>query len=326
MLNPSKVVIKKPATILQLLRSFGHMLKDIYINFDSLEQNVNVNFCAEVECYLAKYCSVSLHRLTLRCNPSEWRLKNLHKPLSNVTALKIHLDLKHRSYLLLNGRLPNRLHFDYKDRLPKLTNIYVKTMEYHYDYKWEPIHFENVETITIENSAMLREFPFSFGPFGKLKHLAFINSVLNDAFLQFVRNIGHLTSLKMFRVNYKRSRFIAGNFTKLLESPNLLSTIEELFIELNESMSSVDILHFLERSQKLKTFAILCEKFEGCRFPRGLEELEASSVEYREKIENLWKTITSRLDFKWKCYVIDDFKNPMKEQVQYYCHIIERIN
>lgn len=53
--NP-EIMITEPIMRFRLLRNFGHMIRNLGINFN----NMNVKCCAEIENYLTKYCSNSL--------------------------------------------------------------------------------------------------------------------------------------------------------------------------------------------------------------------------------------------------------------------------
>lgn len=285
------IFIKNPTTALKLLRHFGFMLKNLSINFHIF----NVMVCAEIEFYLAKYCSKSLIRLTICCHSSKMLFENLYKPLENITALTIYIHHYHKD-----------LQFNCK-YLPRLKYIYINNYTANIQ-KWENFDFKNIEYFTIATHYM-NEYPFSFG---KLKHLTFRTLHIDEEWCKFISNIQNLTTLKMWDV----SMIYPIDFRKMLELQNILSNIEELQIEVCINMSPEDVLHFLEQSQNLKTLTLLNDLWGigGHYFDERIK-----------KKENILKTITSNLSPIWKCYIFDGiFPNPFYNGT-YNCYVIKRI-
>lgn len=303
--NP-KIYITNPVTILKLLRNFGYLLKNVYISFGIF----NAKFCAEIERYLAEYCSESLHRLSLCCNSVKVLFENLHKPLANVKTLGIY-----------TRKNQNLTHFQFnQEHLPRLKYLYIENSYTKLDHS-EPIHFENIEYFTIDSGGhTFRKFPFTFG---KLKHLVFIGFKLNDEWCDFVGNIQHLTTLKMFGISATDP--LLG---KMFESQNFTSNIEELLLHVNEGMFADDILRFLEKSRNLKILTLVIHRWGS----KKRKETPREPYDYfyicLKKMEKIVKTIISNLDSKWKFCIIDPFRNPYRSDTQlgdFYCYVIEKI-
>lgn len=125
----TELFITNPRTLLKVLRNFGFVLHHIYINFNFFK----VEFCCEVERYLAMYCSESLEKMSLSCNSAKVLLGNLHKPLANLTALRVYMSL---------NQVANNLHFDHK-YLPKLKYIHMQNHCTRFRNS-DTIHFENI--------------------------------------------------------------------------------------------------------------------------------------------------------------------------------------
>lgn len=279
-------------TVLRILRNFGHILNNTYIHihFDAFN---DFKFCDEVDNYLARYCTESVRHLSLCGKAAKLLLRNLHQPLTNVTTLKIFMVYEQQLNILLCIR---------KNFLPILKHLFLHNASRGL-HSSGPIYFDNIETFSIDNNVgIMNRFPFLFE---RLKHLEFVCGIhLNDEFCELVRNIKHLTSLRIRCVTDESP----GCFRKMLELPNLVATLEELLIRAKHDMFPGDILNFLERSRKLKTFTI---------FRENSYDLDVDGT--LGKMESTWKAITSNLDFKWTCYVIDYRK-------QYKLHVIERIS
>lgn len=287
-------------TVLRILRNFGHVLNNIYIHihFDAFKHykydaSNNCEF-DKIESYLARYCAESLRYLSLCGKKAKLLLRDVHQPLTNVTHLKIflvgqqHLDI---------------LKCIWKDRLPQLKHLFIHNASICYGYS-KPVHFDNMETFTMDNNVvgMMQIFPFFFK---RLKLLEFVCGIhINRDFCEFVRYMKHLTSIKIWCVTEEKP----GCFRKMLESPDLVSTLEQILIRVYHNMLPGDILNFLERSHKLKTFTIICEK-----------SYDLDDDGTLRKMESIWKALTSSLDFTWRCYVID-YRKP------YNFHVIERIS
>lgn len=297
--NP-KIFITNPVTILKLLRNFGYTLRSVFINFNFF----NVKFCAEIEFYLAEYCSESLHRLSLSCNSSKTDLfENLHKPLANVKELRFYTNLdQNLSPLQFN-----------QEKLPRLKYVYIDNNCPELQHS-DPMHFENVEYFTIA-TLTFRKFPFTFG---KLKHLIFLGVSLKDEWCNFVGNMQHLTTLKMFNIS---SHPLLG---KMLELQNLVSNIEELQLCLVETICSDDILRFLQNSRNLKSLTLVINRI-GYGYKKTGIILASDS--FIKDIEKIMEVILSNLDPKWKFRIIDPFRNPYQEDslVTPYCYVIEKI-
>lgn len=290
----SEIFIKIPTMALKLLRHFGFMLKNLSINFKFF----NVIVCAEIEFYLAKYCSKSLIRLSFFCNNSKILFENLYKPLENVKDLKIYINNDQEQLQFNNEYVPN------------LKYIYIVNHYGNFKFqKCEKIHFENIEYFTIDTSNM-RKYPFSFG---KLKYLTFRGIEPNEEWCKFVSNIQNLTTLKMFHISTENSNC----FRKMSKLQNIQSNIEELHIEVNKYMSPADILCILEQSQNLKTLTLVSDRY-GSGDNGYFDELI-------KKNENILKTITINLSPIWKFYVLNSFRHPLCSSRPYYCYVIKRI-
>lgn len=163
----------------------------------------------------------------------------MHKPLENVTFLKIFVTAG--NYLnnidLLNTYLPRLQHTYLESVWSKLEDS-------------EEMHFKNVEYFTIEPITM-DKYPFSFE---KLKHFTVIGSiVLNDEWCELVCNIPQLTTLKIMGI----IDVYPDPLCRMLRSPNLLSNIEELFLEVHDDLLPHEIIRYLDQSKRLKRLALL---------------------------------------------------------------------
>lgn len=295
-----KIYITNPVTILRLLRNFGHMLKHIYINFDFFD----AKFCAEIEWYLAEYCSESLSRLSLRCNSSKILFEHLHKPLANVRTVGI--------YVYENQKLT---HLQFNEKyLPRLKYLYMSNESSRVMHYSDPIHFENIEYFLVRTYAFCRfaKFPLTFA---KLKHLVFMCFMLNDEWCSFVGNIQHLMTLEMYRIGENP---LLG---KMFELPNFLSNIEELVLDVNPYMLADDFLRFLEKSRALKTLTLIIDNAGG-------KNMSLDARERVKKLDDIVKPIVSQLDSKWKFNIINPFTHPYQGTdvyFRYYCYVIERV-
>lgn len=292
----SEIYIENPLTCLRILRNFGYILKHFYIDF----RIFNVKICTKIEHYISEYCSKSLHQLTLAGNSSTILFNGLNKPLENITTIKIYL---YGSQTLSHIPVLN-------EHLPKLQYIHIENISYVFGEKDSEIRsFENIEKFSILGGVMYK-YPLSFD---KLKHFAMSSPiVIDDELCTFVCNIQNLKTLKLLDI-----RGISENaFSKMLESPNFLSNIEELFIEVSGLIYPDCILRYLEQSKSLKRLGLV-------RHQRLIPE-RPSGVGFFN-FDDLIKII-SNLSAKWKFYIIDHFVDPLKGPlVKFDCHVIERV-
>lgn len=295
--NP-EIFIKEPKLVFKILRNFGHMIRNLAIDFSF----INVKCCAEIENYLSEYCSESLQRLSLTCNISRIPFEYLQKPFQNVTAVKV---------LLMPGK-KHHIRFINENNLPNLKRMIISDMfRYSTDeIENEAIHHENIEylTISIEN---ISDIPMSFR---NLKHLTFSDGIyINDALCQWIRNIEHLETLKITKM--EPSSLCRGSFIKLLELINIQSTLKEMYLGFHKDIHSSDILHFLEQSQiliKLYVFEIV-----GFYRPIGFF--------FSKSFSDLMQTITSNLDERWKFHIEYPYELPYRGKSHFEAYAIERI-
>lgn len=290
--NP-EIFITKPITYFKLLRNFGHMTRNLGINFIIL----NAKICAEIENYLSKYCSDSLERFSLICNRTKIPFDNLQKPFKKVVALKIHTILEqHRDHIqyLNETNYPNLQHLLIYNR-GNLKNS-------------EKIHYEYIEHFTF--FGMWDKYPFSFG---SLTHLTIANASMNDEFYEFLGNVKHLKTLKIMKLSCDRY----WSSSKIFELQNVQSQVVEMslqFYETMQTMSCDDIFRCLRQSQKMRKLSFHLWKFSRNEISRDVG-----------RCLRLCQTVTAKLGANWTFHVIDPFINPFQTFMRHICFVIERI-
>lgn len=275
----AEVFITEPALVFKLLRNFGHMIRNIGINF----RIMNVKCCAEIENYLSKYCSESLRRLSLGFHRLRIPFEYLQKPLKSVTHLKIVIGYteKHHIRFLDRNNLPNVSHVFILNNCRDLCDDETEA------------NFENIDYFSMYTGYSLERFPFLFG---NLKYLALFGSIhINDDILG---NIERLETLKIFKLSTKSCR---DSYNKLLGLKNIQSNLEEMRLGFEEHIYADDIHRFLKQSQMLRRL-----------------RLTYDLLYYRHSFPNIIRTITSNLDECWKFHVDYKYKNPYANSVKEY--------
>lgn len=99
--------ITKPKAVLQLLRNFGHLIRDLHINFALFSEKL----CEKIEQYLTKYCWQSLNFLSLSCHPTQMLFNGtIERPFTNVYNIKMECCCFFRCKVQINEYFP-RLRF-----------------------------------------------------------------------------------------------------------------------------------------------------------------------------------------------------------------------
>lgn len=286
--NP-KISITNPKIFLKLLRNFGHLIRNLAVNFTKL----NDNLCTGIEQYLEQYCFDSLQRLSLRCNLLRIPFKNVQKPLKTITSLHV---------CTVRDQKGDHIQFFNENNLPNVQYITIYNGDCLHDS--ENIHYENIEYFTFLSPSPVDKFPFSFG---NLKHLILAgNIIMNDELCEGISNIEHLTTLKIMswlRIN-------SNSFCKLLELKNIQSNVVEMQFQFDRNMFADDILHFLKKSKKIRKFTV------------HLHEIELGDVTYHYSI--LLKTIPLELGNEWEYLTIDPYRIPFDTFFKYKCFVIEK--
>lgn len=287
--NP-QILITNPLILFKLLRNFGHLIRNLAINFAIL----NVNLCAKIENYLTEYCSDSLERFTLIIHLSKIPFKNLKKPFKKITGIKIYTARDQTGYYI---------QFVNENNLPNIQHIFLYNRDCLQDS--ENIHYENIEYFTLCSQTRMEKIPFSFG---NLKHLIICGyPIINDEICKFIGNIEHLTTLKLYLDRYESS----NSFRKLLELKNIQTNVVEMECEFHQNFLVDDIYYFLKQSKKLRKFSV-----HQCKF---------SLSEYLDYYSIVLKTIPIKLGIEWKFISIDPYRNPFKTQFKYKGFVIEKI-
>lgn len=291
--NPP-IRIRNPIILFKLLRNFGHLIQNLGIDFSG----VNVKICAEIENYLAQYCSDSLQRFSLMCNLSKIPFDNLKNPLKKVKALKV---------ITVLPRKQNLIHFLNEINLPNVQHVIISSLGQELPISEKGIHYKNIEYFTIRYYPRppMDTFPFSFG---NLKHFTIVGGIyINDALCECISNIKHLRTLKIMKFSILNS----DSFSKLLRLQNILSNVEEMQFAFDKGMSAEVVICFLKQSRKLRKLTFHNFDFDHIKNHLYLKML---------------KTISSNLNDEWKVHIIDQYKNPFSDCLIHKCHVIERIN
>lgn len=281
-------------TFLKLLRNFGHLIKDLEFCYWVKNPKVYVG----IETYLSKYCSDSVQRLILICSRSKTPFENLQKPLKKVIAVTI---------FTAADESPNQIRFINDNNLPNVQHIHI--FNNYRDQELNDsggIHFENVEYFTM-HTHQIKTYPFSFG---NLKHFTIYGNVeLNDAFCECISKIQHLKTLKIM----SHLSVSIESFSKMLKLQNVVSNVEEMQFEFDDSITPDLILQFLKQSQCLQKLSIHLNMISDC------------TTIY--KYSYLLQTIPSSLhdDDEWKSEIKDPYKNPYSSTIfPHKCLVIEK--
>lgn len=293
--NP-QIGISNPILAFKLLRNFGHMIRNLGIDFTVF----NAKICAEIENYLVEYCCDSLQRLSLVCGSLDNLMKipfdDLKKPLKNVTTVKIQT--------IHNTKL-NHIRFINQNNLPNVKHILIYHDATYLDDSEQKIHYETVEYFTVIYAGFqITKYPFSFG---RLKHIIFkyLHIQLIDAFSEFINSIGHLQTLKIMNMDFQMDQF-----QKVLELENIQSNIVELQFAYIKHVSTDDIVRFLNQSHKLRKLTIHQNIWFKC---------------FENYIPSLVETMSSKLNVEWKVCNINLRKHPFEGCSEYTACVIERI-
>lgn len=274
---------------LKVLRLFGHSIKHLSINFSIL----NRNLCTIVENYLALYCSESTRKLYIVNNRTRIALEDLQNPLKKVTYFGISTGVEQSSR---NIQLVN------EKNLPKVNDIEVRVLAPYEDHS-PNVHFENIENFTLRG-IRIYEYPYSFG---RLKHLKIDGLyMINDAFCEWIGEIQDLQTLQILHTQYL---LIPGCFTKILNLPNVLSNLQEIFFEYSDEIFAEDIIRFLKISQNLRKLRI---------------HMKRNHYKIRGNYGTFLEILSSNLDGNWKYH-----KEDICQQPGYYfsdlLYVVERI-
>lgn len=287
-----QIIIENPKILLKLLRNFGHLITNLEIRY----WNPNPMVYVGIETYLAKYCSDSVQRLSLKCSYRQKNpFQNVYKPLKKVIALTIILPAYEtlNQIRFINGNnLPNVQRIYISNRNPKLSNS-------------DRIHFENIEYFTM-HTIRIYSYPFSFG---NLKHFTIYgNVVVNNALCECIGEIEHLKTLKIMSF----ALFSIESISKMLELQNVVANVEEIQFKFHDSVSLELILRFLKQSKRLQKLSIH-------------QDMKYSNANTIYKYSNLLQTIPSNLhDDEWKCCIKDPYKNSFSSFPTYKCLVVER--
>lgn len=87
------ICVTHPVIALKLLRNFGHLITTLHLEYDlffKLENQPHQPFCKIIEHYLAKYCSQSLHTISLQggINTNNHIIfEDIQKPFINIKTV-----------------------------------------------------------------------------------------------------------------------------------------------------------------------------------------------------------------------------------------------
>ena len=237
-MNP-KIFMDEPILLFKLLRNFGHLIRNLKIEFSLFDTECGI----AIQSYLEEYCSDSLQRFSFEPNELIKHFENLQRPFKNLLALKIDTALYHKQNIYVQ--------FINEKNLPNLQYFYMRR---HCVDQQAKINHKYVEDFTITCLNMIT-FPFSFE---NLKHLTLYGNIkINDAFCEYIRSLKHLKILKIHSWVIWNSNY----FDKLLELQNIASNIEEIEIEvgdkldpwqLNRQYPAETILRFMKQCQNLR--------------------------------------------------------------------------
>lgn len=279
---------------MKVLRNFGHMIKYFRVCF----ANVNPKLSIKIEDYLTIYCFDSLQQLSISCHKSRITFNDFRKPLKKLTDLRI--------IYMLTGEcvIADHIQFIDEKNLPNLNKINIRSgIDSFSGEMGKEFHFENVEYFTL---CAIREerYPFSFG---KLKHLTIWGGCyVNDNLYKLISNIKILKTLRIIRPS---NLFGPDRFHKILESKNVQSNVEEMQFPYEESISSYDILRFVNNCHYLKKLTILmCER----------------STEGIEKYTKFFEKISLNLGVRWTFQIINVCEHPDYGFCINICFIFER--
>lgn len=285
------IIITEPIIVFKLLRNFGHLIRNLGINFAVLEAKI----CTEFENYLIKYCSDTLQRFSLGCNMRKFLFVDLKKPFKKMIALKIRTILKQKQ---------DHIQFFNETNFPNVNHLII------YDcggnlQNSEKIHYENIKYFTYFG-LHLKKFPFSFK---SLEHLILSYIIIDDDFFDFVGNNKHLKTLKIWKIVHGGKRNWLRNFSEL---PNIQSNLVELSFEFNQNVCVDEIFLFVKQCRQLKKLSFHQENHDS----RDFEAVDRGT--------RAFQTISSELGAGWRSHIID----PYTISIAFYKHIsfsIERI-
>lgn len=285
-----EIIIENPKLLLKLLRNFGHLIKNLQIDYDVSNAKVYVG----IETYLANYCSDSVQRLKIKCSGFKNSFENLQKPLNKVIALSI----------TTTALQPlSQIRYLNEKNLPNVQHIYITYLNKLNDS--ECVHFKNIEYFTMYTFKIV-SFPFSFG---NLNHLTvYGNIVVNDSFCECISKIVYLKTLKIMSFLL----LDLDSFSKMLQLQNVVSNVVEMQFECHENISHKHVFRFLKQSQQLQKLSI---------------HLNMKSNHINIYKFKLLQTSLSNLHDEWRCSIKDPYKSPFVYSVYpYKCLVIERIN
>lgn len=261
--------------MLKLLRNFGHLVKNLGIDFLDMDSRIR----DEIEKYLSIYCSGSLERFFFVCRDWSVCFENIQKPLKMLKAL--HIETR-------SDGERNRVQFMNARNLPNLQHLYIYFVNV--IAQREKIHHENIEDLSIVCFRGTNPFPFSFET---VKHLTLHAKIeVDDAFCELIGNAKHLKTLKL---NSCHSTWSSDSLDKLLDLQNIVLNVEELQfalkLEISRKMAIDTITRFLKQSRNLRKM-----KFHTV----------ACFNTYDTNAVGVWfKKLSSTLSGEWKSYNYD---------------------
>lgn len=197
---------------------------------------------------------------------------DFQKPFIKLNLLRIEIFAKQN---------PDLRHLN--ECLPNLKCLYVVNKNKHIGY-FEHIHFNNVEYFGI--GGLCSALPFSFT---KLKIFHYSNEfdphdglTLNKHFYETLTSAEYLTELTLRSINSIED----NTFNEMLQSTNFIENIKEITVRMTGDILPESVIRFLKQSKSLKTFTLY-----RCYID---SEIHSNNI----------AAITSRLDDKWKCEVI----------------------
>lgn len=281
--NP-RILINNPLLLLKLLRNFGHLIRNLGVDFHKLSAKI----CTGIESYLVKYCSNSLQRFTFAIR-NYCFFEHLDKPFEKLIALKVKAPL--------DGGKRNSFQFINESNLPNLQYLYLDT--YNIDQQ-DRIHHKNVEYLSIECSYK-NDSPFSFG---NLKYLELYGKIeINDTFCEFIGKLIHLQIIKLIST---KSCNCSDSIDRLLNLHNISTNVEEVefSIDVNycKKESIETIFRFMKRSQIVRKVGFnlrLCD----LRTDVWLQDISL-------KLSAEWKSYTipkirDEFSYKFRCFVLE---------------------
>lgn len=260
--NP-RILIVKPQILFKLLRNFGHLIRNLGVDFSEL----SVKICAGIQMYLVEYCSNSLERFAFETRNNRV-FDQLHKPLEKLISLAMQAEVNVGTF---------SFQFINEINLPNLQDFMLES--YAIDTP-DSIQHKNVEHLTIGHSYKCN-FPFLFE---NLKYLTLQGMIeITDALCEF---IDKMVNLKVIKIMTNPSRLHPDSFNRLLNLQIVLTNVEEVEFSFDIDHSKKQLIEtvfrFMSHSPNVKkvSFRLYFEQLEDAWFREFSPTLNADWISY----------------------------------------------